>query len=151
MNRRLERSVTSNLLGRAYQVDVADAEHTQATVDQVVRDFNGRLDIFVANAGIFPEEGNILDRDINNYRNIIAVDLDSVFYSARAAAKHWRRQKLEGIDSNGAKLENFTYGSFVATASISGHIVDHPELQAAYSAAKAGVIQLCIFITQFWS
>lgn len=132
--------------GKAYQVNVTNAEQTQTSVEQVVRDLNGRLDIFIANAGIFPDEGNIIDRDLSNYRNVIATDLDSVFYCARAAAAHWRRQRLEGTDISGAELNGFSYGSFVATASISAHIVDHPELQAAYCTAKAGVVHLCMYL-----
>ena len=66
------------------------------------------------------------------------------FYCARAAASHWRRQKEEGTDINGNKLTNFTYGSFVATASMSGHIVNFPQLQSAYNAAKSAVIHLCM-------
>ena len=31
----------------------------------------------------------------------------------------------------------------MATASMSGHIVNIPQLQATYNAAKAGVIHLC--------
>lgn len=50
----------------------------------------------------------------------------------------------EGTDINGNKLENFRAGSFIATASMSGHIVNIPQLQAAYNAAKAGVIHLGI-------
>ena len=131
-------------LGEAYRVDVTDYDQVQTATDHVVYDFNGRLDIFVANAGVFPDEGAILDHDIDNYRNIITTNLDGVFYCARAAAIHWRRQKSEDVDANGGPLEGFTYGKFVTTASISGWIVDHPELQAAYSLSKAGVIQLCI-------
>ena len=131
-------------LGKAYKVDVTDAEQVQVSIDAVVQEFNGRLDIFVAAAGMFPEAGPILDLEINNYRGAIAGNLDSTIYCARAAGKHWRRQKCEGTDVNGQKLENFTYGAFVATASLAGgHIVEVPDLAAAYSIAKAGVIQLC--------
>jgi sorbose reductase len=41
-------------------------------------------------------------------------------------------------------LEGFTYGSFIATASMSGRVVNGPQLQAAYNAAKAGVTHLCV-------
>lgn len=69
--------------------------------------------------------------------------MDGTFYCAKVAGQHWRRQKKEGTTVDGKKLENFTYGSFVATASMSGHIVNIPQLQAAYNAAKAGVVHLC--------
>ena len=48
---------------------------------------------------------------------------------------------MEGTDLNGQTLENFKLGSFIATASMSGHIVNIPQLQAAYNGAKAAVIQ----------
>ena len=48
---------------------------------------------------------------------------------------------MEGTDLNGKKLQNFKLGSFIATASMSGHIVNIPQLQAAYNGAKAAVIQ----------
>lgn len=84
----------------------------------------------------------MLEGEIEHYRKVVATDLDSTFYCARAAGAHWQRQKKEGTDLNGKKLENYTYGSFVATASMSGHIVNIPQLQAAYNAAKAGIIHL---------
>jgi len=51
---------------------------------------------------------------------------------------------------NGKKLENYSYGSFVATASMSGHIVNIPQLQAAYNAAKAGIIMLIKSLATEW-
>ena len=73
----------------------------------------------------------------------MTTDLDGTFYCARAAGLHWRRQKEEGTTICGKKLENYREGSFVATASMSGHIVNIPQMQATYNAAKAGVIHLC--------
>jgi len=46
-----------------------------------------------------------------------------------------------GTDSNGNKLEKQLCSSIV-TASMSGHVVNIPQLQAGYNAAKAGVIHL---------
>ena len=111
--------------------------------NEIVDEFNGRLDVFVANSGIPWTQGAMIGGELSHYRKVVATDLDGTFYSARAAGKVWRRQKLEGVDSKGNKIENFTYGSFIATASMSGHIVKIPQLQAAYNAAKAGVIHLC--------
>lgn len=130
-------------LGRAYQVNVTDAKHVEESITEIVKEFNGRLDIFIANAGIPWTQGAMLDGEIDHYRKVVATDLDSTYYCARAAGLHWRRQKKEGTDLNGKKLEGFTYGSFVATASMSGHIVNIPQLQGAYNAAKAGIIHLC--------
>ena len=102
-----------------------------------MQEFNGRLDIFVANAGIPWTQGSFLDGDIALYRKVMATDMDSVYYCAYAAGQHWRRQKKEGTDVFGRKLGNFRGGSFITTASMSGHIVNIPQLQAAYNGAKA--------------
>jgi sorbose reductase len=51
---------------------------------------------------------------------------------------------MEQTTIDGKPLEPaFREGSFVATASMSGHIANIPQLQAPYNAAKAGVIHLC--------
>lgn len=115
----------------------------QKTVDQSVKDFNGRLDVFIANAGVPWTEGPMVDGPLRHYTKVVGIDLDGTFYCARAAAAHWKRQKEQGTDLNGKPLQNFSYGSFVATASMSGHIVNFPQMQAAYNAAKSGVIHLC--------
>lgn len=127
---------------KAYQVNVTDPKHVDDTINEIVKEFNGRLDIFVANAGIPWSQGAMLDGQIDHYRKVVATDLDSTYYCARSAAHHWRRQKKDGTDIHGKKLEGFTYGSFIATASMSGLIVNIPQLQAAYNAAKAGIIHL---------
>ena len=88
----------------------------------------------------------MVDAQLDHYDNVVRTDLDGTFFCAKAAAAHWRRQKEEGTDINGNKLQGFTYGSFVATASMSGHIVNMPQMQAAYNAAKAGVIHLCMYL-----
>ncbi|KAH8690827.1 hypothetical protein BGW36DRAFT_306548 [Talaromyces proteolyticus] len=136
---------------KAYQVDVQNAAAVQEAVDQQVREFNGRLDIFVANAGIPWTQGAMVDGDLEHYHQVITTDLDGPYYCARAAAKHWRRQKELGTDLNGQKLENYSSGSFIATASMSGVIVNIPQLQASYNAAKAGVIHLCKSLAVEWA
>lgn len=85
----------------------------------------------------------MVDVELDYYHKVMKTDLDGTFYSAKAAGLVWRRQKSEGTDIHGNKLENFSSGSFIATASMSAHIVNVPQTQAAYNAAKAGVIHLC--------
>ncbi|KAI8672411.1 hypothetical protein LRP88_03081 [Fusarium phalaenopsidis] len=140
-----------NIQCKAYQVDVRDAEAVEKAVDQSVQDLNGRLDIFVANAGIPWTKGAMVDGPVDHYRDVVQTDLDGTYYSARAAAKHWRRQKNEGTTLTGEPLTNYTSGSFVATASMSGGIVNIPQLQAAYNAAKAGVIHLVKSLAVEWA
>ncbi|KAG0641670.1 hypothetical protein HOY80DRAFT_882719 [Tuber brumale] len=123
----------------AYQVDVTSQKAVQEAVDKIVLEFNNRLDIFVANAGIPWTKGSILDageEGFDHYRKIIATDLDSVYFSAYAAGLHFRRQGT---------------GSFIATASMSGHITNIPQLQTAYNAAKAAVIHYVKGLAVEWA
>ncbi|QKX52981.1 uncharacterized protein TRUGW13939_00052 [Talaromyces rugulosus] len=136
---------------KAYQVDIQNAAAVEAAVDEHVREFNGRLDIFVANAGIPWTKGAMVDGDLDHYHQVMTTDLDGPYYCAKAAAKHWRRQKEEGTDLNGRKLDNYVGGSFIATASMSGVVVNIPQLQASYNAAKAGVIHLCKSLAVEWA
>lgn len=89
--------------------------------------------------------------ELDHYRQVITTDLDGTFYCARAAGIQWRRQKKEQSTIDGRRLElPFREGSFIATASMSGHIVNLPQLQATYNAAKAGVIHLCKSLAMEW-
>ncbi len=110
-----------------------------------------RIDIFVANSGVAWTKGPFLDGPEDHYRQIMSTNVDGTAYCARAAGRHFRRQKAEGTTVDGAKLENYTYGSFIATASMSGHIVNIPQLQAAYNASKAAVIHLCRSLAVEWA
>ncbi|KAL2350662.1 sorbitol utilization protein SOU1 [Cryomyces antarcticus] len=135
---------------KAYQVNVTDEAAVRKAVNDITKEFNGRLDIFVANSGIPWTQGPAVDGELSHYHKVVSTDLDGTFYCARAAGDIWRRQGKEGTDMNGKKLENYSYGSFIATASMSGHIVNIPQLQAAYNAAKAGVVHLCRSLAVEW-
>ncbi|KAB8079725.1 hypothetical protein BDV29DRAFT_164247 [Aspergillus leporis] len=135
---------------RAYQINTRESKRVEELLGVCVRDFNGRLDVFVANSGIPWTQGPMIDAPLGHYSDVTQTDLDGTFYCARAAGSHWRRQKEEGTDIFGNPLQGFTYGSFVATASMSGHVVNIPQLQAAYNAAKAGVIHLCKSLAVEW-
>ncbi|KAH9845627.1 L-xylulose reductase [Teratosphaeria destructans] len=135
---------------RAYATDVTDFEDTKRVIDSIAQEFNGRLDIFVANAGIPWTQGRMIDGDLSHYHKVVSTDLDSVFYSAKAAGDIFRRQYETGLSLSGENLQNYSYGSFIATASMSGHIANIPQLQSAYNAAKAGVIHLCRSLAVEW-
>ncbi|KAH9227579.1 hypothetical protein K456DRAFT_42123 [Colletotrichum gloeosporioides 23] len=137
--------------GKAYQVDVRLWEAVEKATDQAVADLNGRLDIFVANSGVPWTQGPMIDAPLEQYKDVIQTDLDGVYYCAKAAAKHWRRQKLEGTDVVGKPLDNFNRGSFIATAFVSGVLANVPQFQACYNAAKAGVIHLCKSLAAEWA
>ncbi|KAL2809723.1 hypothetical protein BJX63DRAFT_344196 [Aspergillus granulosus] len=136
-----------------YQVDITDAEAVKQAVDQCVNDFNGRLDVFVATASIPWTQAPSIKGPLAHtpYSDVVDIDLNGTYYCAKYAASYWRKQKEEGVDLNGNKLEDFTNGSFVATVSMSGrHIANLPQFQAAYNAAKSSVIHLCKSLAIEW-
>lgn len=130
---------------KAYQVNVKDSSAVEAGVEQCVRDLNGRLDVFVANSGIPWTQGPMLDGEISHYHDVMKVNVDGAFYSAKAAGAVFRRQKKEGTTIDGKKLENYLGGSFIATCSMSGHIVNIPQLQTAYNGSKAALMHMCTY------
>ncbi|KAK4565911.1 Sorbose reductase sou1 [Recurvomyces mirabilis] len=136
---------------KAYQTDVTDYENVKKVINEIAEDFNGRLDIFVANAGIPWTQGRMIDGELSHYHRVVATDLDSVFYSAKAAGEIFRKQyENGGVSLTGEALQNYSYGSFIATSSMSGHVANIPQLQSAYNAAKAGVRHLCQSLAVEW-
>src|SRR4051812_31933717 len=75
-------------LGRRAYVgggDLSDPEVVDRLMAGVRREF-GALDIFVANAGVWPaEELPLKDMPVARWRRTLAANLDSVFLSTRAA------------------------------------------------------------------
>jgi sorbose reductase len=69
------------------------------------------LDIFVANAGIPWTQGASIGGELSHWANVMKINVDGVFFCARTAGRIWREQKQN-------KLEGFTYGKFIATASV---------------------------------
>ena len=71
----------------AHQGDVADETMADQMVERMTVELGG-LDIFVANAGIWPPEHVVITEMTNEqWRRTIAVNLDAVFYQTRAAAR----------------------------------------------------------------
>ena len=94
----------------------------------------GRLDVVFSNAGIGGRDDNPSSMDLEEWNRVLDVNLTGMFLVDRIAAN-----KMKEL-GNG--------GSIINTASMSGHIInkgsrkDMSQHMVAYSAAKAGVIQL---------
>lgn len=140
---------------QAFPVDVTNYDAVEKAIHSQIKveGFNNRLDVLIANSGIpwimggmigyGDEADSAKEEQLKHYHKVVATDLDSVFFCARVAGQIWKKQKDSG-------LSNFQAGSLVATASMSGHIANIPQLQAAYNAAKAGVIHLCRSLAVEW-
>ena len=70
----------------AHLADLVDEQACQGLVDATVSEF-GRLDILVCNAAIRRQKP-FLETSFAEWREVVAVDLDSVFLVTRAAAPH---------------------------------------------------------------
>ncbi|MEM9162015.1 MAG: SDR family oxidoreductase [Cyanobacteria bacterium P01_F01_bin.4] len=64
------------------QSDVRDPQQVEQFVNATVEQY-GRLDIAFNNAGIFMTPVEIQEMDLENYRDMIATNLDGVFYAMR--------------------------------------------------------------------
>ncbi len=120
--------------GMFVQTDVTDSGSVRRMIQTVV-DKHGRLDCIVNNAGICrntPSE-DVTDEE---WRLVMSIDLDGVFYGCREAAKVMLAQGS---------------GSIVNIGSMSGIISNRPQPQSAYNAAKAGVIHLTKSLAGEWS
>jgi NAD(P)-dependent dehydrogenase (short-subunit alcohol dehydrogenase family) len=103
--------------------DVADSAAVDALVAAIIA-HHGRLDVAVANAGI-GGGGPLAEMTDEAYRRILAVNLDGVFFTCRAAARAMLPRKT---------------GTIVTVGSVFGR--DTPAGSGAYGAAKAGVVAL---------
>jgi len=116
---KLQQSGTSESV--AIQADVSDPEQAARLIEETIQRF-GRIDVLVNNAAI-----NI-DRTMKNlstdeWDTVIKADLNSYFYTVRAALPHFMQQK-SGTIINISSM-NALMGSFG---------------QANYTAAKAGIL-----------
>jgi meso-butanediol dehydrogenase/(S,S)-butanediol dehydrogenase/diacetyl reductase len=104
------------------RADVSLPEDGERLVAETLEAF-GRVDVLFNNAGI-GMFGSVLELSIEDWRRVMAVDLDSVFYVTRAAMPSLIQ----------------TRGSVVNTSSISGLYADYGNI--GYNTAKAGVANL---------
>lgn len=108
----------------AIEVDVTKAEQVKAMVERVTSAW-GRLDIAVNSAGIANQSrAEALSEDA--WDAVVGVDLKGIYLSTREEGR--------------VMLEQGS-GSIINIASMSGQIVNRPQLHSHYNAAKAGVIQ----------
>ena len=122
---------------RGKVLDVTDHKALDAAVDEAAREY-GRLDVVCANAGIDSGAGfvgswvgterrRVMEGALENYTDerwnrVIDINLNGVFATARAAAKHMKPRKSGRI--------------IITTSMAATHI--EPAIGSAYMAAKAG-------------
>ncbi|GJN94728.1 hypothetical protein Rhopal_007819-T1 [Rhodotorula paludigena] len=121
---------------KAYSCDVsAGYEAVEKTINQIGADF-GRIDVFIAN-GV---PGSIDENyDVKSWEFTQNVNLNATFYCAKAVCPWFKKAAESGVKA-----------SFIATTSISAHIVNVPYDQPAYNSSKAGTLHLCRSLARDW-
>jgi 3-oxoacyl-[acyl-carrier protein] reductase len=103
--------------------DVGDPERAKPVIERVVAEY-GRLDAFVANAGVYPpHDWNELT--FEDWRYQVSVNLDGAFAGIHAASQ---------------VMANQGYGKIVAVSSVQVRL--GPARHIPYAAAKAGLVGL---------
>ncbi|KAF5543165.1 oxidoreductase [Fusarium sp. NRRL 25303] len=118
---------------KAYKLNAADYNDVERFVGEVVKDF-GKIDGFVANAGATANAG-VVDGSAADWDHVIQIDLNGTAYCAKAVGALFKKQG---------------HGSFVITASMSGHIANFPQEQTSYNVAKAGCIHMAKSLANEW-
>ena len=107
----------------AVPTDVRD-EQSVAQLFATIEEVHGRLDLIFNNAGVNAPAVPIDELPLENWRNVIATNVDGVFLCARAAFGLMRRQQPQGgrIVNNGS-ISAHTPRPFTAPYTASKHAV----------------------------
>ncbi len=120
--------VAESVGGVALAADVTD----MPSVERAFEAFGDTPEVLVNNAGIL-RTGPLLDHDVEDFRRVVDVNLNSVFVVAQVAARRMR-------DAGG--------GCIINMSSVNGI---NPSTQCgAYASAKAGVIALTRQMSMEW-
>lgn len=109
---------------QGYECDVADTEQISALFDAIEKD-TGSVSILVNNAGI-AMPADFLDVTIDDFRQVIDINLTGSFFAAQRAARKMVEDKIPG--------------SIVNMSSINAQVAI-PSI-VSYCASKGGVMQL---------
>ncbi|HEX5992226.1 MAG TPA: 3-oxoacyl-ACP reductase family protein [Thermomicrobiales bacterium] len=111
-------------------VDVRDEDQVKSAVDEAIAQF-GRLDILVNNAGISGHKGSLQTETVDEWNEVVAVNLRGVFFGMKHVLPHM-------LDRGSGRIIN--------TASQLAHKPSPGN--ASYCATKAGVVALTVSVAQ---
>ncbi|TVY62900.1 D-arabinitol 2-dehydrogenase [ribulose-forming] [Lachnellula suecica] len=119
----------------AHRADVSSEESVQNVIAEIIAD-HGKIDNLVTSAG-FTENFEAINYPIDRVRKLWSVNVDGTYLFAIAVAKHLMERKSPG--------------SMVFIGSMSGAVVNVPQPQAPYNAAKAAVRHLASSLAVEWA
>ena len=111
------------------RVDVSDEAAVDAAMGEAVEKM-GRLDTVIANAGIGIKGRPFIEIPTEDYRKILSVNLDGVFFTFRAACRHMVERANAGDPG----------GSLVAISSLSA--IDGAARNEHYAATKGALLAM---------
>lgn len=117
-------AVAEAIGGMYVHTDVSQVEQVEALVKAAVDEY-GKLDIMMNNAGIDGKQAQFADSSIENWHNVMKINMDGVFFGMKYALLQMREQGS---------------GVILNTSSTVG-LVGFPNIPP-YSAAKAGLNSL---------
>jgi 3-oxoacyl-[acyl-carrier protein] reductase len=107
---------------KGYRSDASDYKAAEQLIENVLKDFGGKLEIVVNNAGI-TKDGLLMRMSEEQWDEVLRVNLKSVFNLTKAATRPMMKQKN---------------GSIINLTSVVG--IRGNAGQANYAASKAGII-----------
>jgi D-arabinitol 2-dehydrogenase len=119
----------------AHYADVSSPESVDAAIAEILKQ-HGKIDNLVTSAG-FTENFEAINYPIERVRKLWGVNVDGTYLFATAVARHLMERKAPG--------------SMVFIGSMSGAIVNVPQPQAPYNAAKAAVRHLASSLAVEWA
>ncbi|MDQ0269173.1 SDR family oxidoreductase [Cytobacillus purgationiresistens] len=123
--------------GKAYWIatDVTKEESVDAAFSEILNR-SGAVNIVINNSGICMHQST-LEATVAEFREVIDVNLTGQFIVARAAGK--------------VMIDRGIRGSIINVASMSGSIVNVPQIQCSYNASKAAVIHMTKSLAAEWA
>jgi NAD(P)-dependent dehydrogenase (short-subunit alcohol dehydrogenase family) len=125
----LERLAAHGTRVAARQCDVSDEAAVERCFAETLEEF-GRVDGCFANAGIGGRNTAFDDMTTEEWNRIMAVNLDGVFWTFRAAARHMR-ERAEAGDA---------FGRLIGTASLAA--ISGQARGEHYAATKGGLVSM---------
>jgi len=119
----------------AHYADVSSPESVDAAISEIIQQ-HGKIDNLVTSAG-FTENFEAINYPIDRVRKLWGVNVDGTYLFATSVARHLMERKAPG--------------SMVFIGSMSGAIVNVPQPQAPYNAAKAAVRHLASSLAVEWA
>ena len=119
----------------AHYADVSNPDSVNAALEEIISD-HGQIDNLVTSAG-FTENYDAIEYPYDRMKKLWGVNVDGTYLFATGVAKHLMSRKAPG--------------SIVMIGSMSGAIVNVPQPQAPYNAAKAAVRHLASSLAVEWA